>query len=99
MSSARDIIQEWGLDPALHSKESILQALSLRIQELLARDPMAFLQLMYRLDIPEGQFESALDAPDAGSLIAGLIWNRQEQKSILRRQTPPRQEGDEDLAW
>ena len=94
-----EIIQQWGLDPGLHSKESILLALAMRIGELLAQDPVGFIQLMYRLDIPEGPLDAALESPDAGLLIAELIWNRQVQKSILRKSTPPRPEGDEDLAW
>ncbi len=99
MSPAQHIIQDWSLESSLLSKDAILDALALRIQELLARDPMAFIQLMYRLDIPEAQLEQALESKEASALIAALIWNRQEQKSIMRQQTPPRQAGDEDLAW
>lgn len=101
MDEARIIIQEWGLDAALHSKEDILAALASRVSDLVTQDPMAFIQLMYRLDIPERHLDAALDAPDAGALIAQLIWDRQVQKSILRKSTPPRQTDDTDdsLAW
>jgi hypothetical protein len=94
-----EIIQQWGLDPGLHSKEAILLALAMRVGELLEQDPMGFIQLMYRLDIPEAQLDAALESPDAGLLIAGLIWDRQVQKIALRKSTPPRESGDEDLAW
>jgi hypothetical protein len=98
-SSIHAIQVEWDLDPSLHSKEAILVALALRVGELLAQDPMQFIQLMYRLDIPEAPLNAALESPDAGLLIAELIWNRQEQKSILRRSTPPPRSEDEDLVW
>ena len=95
------IIQEWGLDPSLHSKEEILAALAERINMLLAQDFMAFIQLMYRLDISESQLDLALESDDAASLIAQLIWDRQIQKSILRKSTQPRPSSKEDdeLSW
>jgi hypothetical protein len=94
------IVKEWGLDPSLHTKEAILLALAMRVGELLEQDPMGFIQLMYRLDIPEMQLDAALESPDAGLMIAELIWNRQEQKSILRKSTPPRKdEPDDELTW
>lgn len=74
-------------------------ALALRVGELLAQDPIAFIQLMYRLDIPEAPLNAALESPDTGLLIAELIWNRQEQKSLSRKSTPPRQNDEEELAW
>jgi hypothetical protein len=102
MEEAAIIIQEWELDGSgLHSKEDILAALSARIIQLLSSDPMGFIQLMYRLDIPEAQFEAAMDAPKAEEVIAELIWNRQVQKSILRKTTRPNSAGseDSDLVW
>ncbi len=95
-----ELIQEWQLDPSLHSKEAIIMALALRVGELLTRDPMQFLQLMYRLDVPEAPLSEALESPDAGLRIAELIWNRQEQKDITRRSFQrPDDAADEDLAW
>jgi hypothetical protein len=99
MEDARIITRQWDLDPGLHSKEAILIALAMRVGELLAQDPLQFIQLMYRLDIPEAPLNAALESPDAGLLIAELIWNRQEQKRILRQSTPPRADADEDLEW
>jgi hypothetical protein len=99
MEDARIITRQWDLDPDLHSKEAILIALAMRVGELLAQDPLQFIQLMYRLDIPEAPLNAALESPDAGLLIAELIWNRQEQKRILRQSTPPRADADEDLEW
>jgi hypothetical protein len=101
MDEANIIIQVWGLDASgLHTKEEILAALEARIGEILARDPMSFIQLMYRLDISEAQLDAAMDQPSVGAIIAQLIWDRQVQKSILRKSTPPRSTGeDEDLHW
>src|SRR5690349_5950401 len=101
MDEGQIIIQEWGLDPdLLHSKEEILAALAARVEQMLLHDPMGFIGLMYRLDIAEARLDAALDTPDAPPNIATLIWDRQVQKSILRRSTPPREAGsDEDLAW
>ena len=101
MDEASIIIQEWGLDAsALHTKEEILAALEARIGQMLLQDPMGFIQLMYRLDIPESRLDAAMEDPSAGALIAQLVWDRQVQKSILRKSTPPRNsEGNDELNW
>lgn len=93
------IIQEWGLDASLLSKEEILLALAARIRQMLEHDPMGFIQVMYRLDIPEAQLDAAMDADDAPAAIATLVWERQVQKAILRKATPPRSSKDADLEW
>lgn len=102
MEDAQLIIEEWGLQGSgLHTREAILEALAARIIQLMAQDPMAFIQLMYRLDIPEAQFEAAMDAPNAEEVLARLIWDRQVQKSILRKTARPNtmESEDSDLAW
>jgi len=98
MEEADIIIQEWGLDASgLHSKESILAALTAKIDAMFTGDPVALIQVMYRLDIPEAQLDAALDSEHASQWIAQLVWDRQVMKSVLRRSTPPRPTGDEDL--
>src|ERR1043165_774862 len=99
MEDGRIIVEEWGLDAGLHSKEEILAALARRIDELLSQDPVAFIQLMYRLDIPEARVDVALDMDNAAAMIAELVWDRQVHKSMLRRNTPPRSSDDTDLFW
>ena len=102
MDEASIIIQEWSLDAsALHTKEDILAALAQRISELLTQDPVGFIQLMYRLDIPEASLDAALESADAPSLIAQLVWDRQIQKSMLRKSAQPRaaSEEDDELSW
>lgn len=80
-------------------KEEILAALAQRIGDMLVNDPMGFIQLMYRLDIPEAQLDAAMDGPHAAPLIAELVWDRQLQKQMMRKTTPRRKDGDDDLAW
>ncbi len=93
------IIQEWGLSGSLHTKEEVLAALAARVRGMLQDDPVGFIQLMYRLDIPEAQLDAAMDGPATAEVVAELVWNRQMQKSILRKSTPKAQRDDEDLTW
>ncbi len=94
------LVSEWGLDASLHSKEEILTALAQRISRMLSDDPMAFIQLMYRLDIPEAQLDATMNDADAEPLIAQIVWDRQVQKQMMRKATPPpREAADDDLLW
>src|SRR6478672_7826153 len=102
MDEANIIIQEWGLEGSgLHSKEEILAALAAKIDSMLSRDPVGFVQLMYRLDIAEAQLEAVLDDEHAASLIAQLIWDRQMQKQASRKNNPftGKRVDDEELEW
>jgi hypothetical protein len=95
-----ELAREWGLDAGLHSKEAIIDALAAKLQQMLASDPMSLIQLMYRLDIPEDQLDAALDSEASASLIAHLVWNRQEQKQRMRATMQrPAPEADDELAW
>ena len=95
-----ELIQEWGLDAGLHSKEAIIDALTARLAQLLDGDPVGLIQLMYRLDIPEDQLDAALDSGAAASLIANLVWNRQQQKQLMRATMQrPAPEANDELAW
>lgn len=90
----------WGLDARLHSKEEIIATLARRIEVMLAQDIMNFIQIMYRMDIPEGQLDRALHAEeDACHQIAVLIWDRQLQKQISKSMMTNRPDPDSDLAW
>ena len=101
MDELNILIQEWGLDASgLHSKEEILAALAQRIGVMLLQDPMGFIQLMYRLDIPEARLHAAMETDDPDAAVALLIWDRQIQKSMLRKMTPPRNSSDDtELNW
>ncbi len=95
-----ELVREWGLDTGLHSKDDIIAALTAKLQQMLSGDPMGLIQLMYRLDIPEEQLDAALDADAAASLIAHLVWNRQERKRMLRAAMPQHKpDQDDELAW
>jgi hypothetical protein len=95
-----ELIQEWGLNAGLHSKEAIIDVLTAKLDRMLRDDPMGLIQLMYRLDIPEDQLDAALDAEASASLIAHLVWNRQEQKQRMRATMQrPGPEADDELAW
>ena len=93
------IASEWGLDASLHSKEEIVAAITQRIRQMLGDDPMAFIQLMYRLDISEVQLDAAMNSPDAAIIVAQLVWDRQVQKQLLRTTTRPPEVADDDLLW
>jgi ABC-type taurine transport system ATPase subunit len=96
----QELIQEWGLDTGLQSKEAIIDALRAKLDRLLRDDPMGLIQLMYRLDIPEDRLDAALDSEASASLIAHLVWNRQEQKQLMRATMQrPAPEADDELAW
>ncbi|MBS1643816.1 MAG: hypothetical protein JST36_02160 [Bacteroidetes bacterium] len=90
------LVQEWGLDAGLHSKEEILAAIAARIDHLILTDFMGFIQLMYRLDIAEDRLAAVLDAEDAAHQVAALVWDRQLQKMISRKMQhrPPTTEED-----
>lgn len=91
------LVQEWGLDSGLHSKEEILAALAARIDYLILKDFMGFIQLMYRLDIAEDRLASVLDADDAAHQVAELVWDRQIQKIISKKMTQHPGAIDDDL--
>lgn len=95
-----ELVRDWGLDAGLHSKEAIIDALTAKLELMLHNDPMGLIQLMYRLDIPEDQLDAALDADASASLLAHLVWNRQEQKQRMRATMQrPGPEADDELAW
>ncbi len=100
LAKMNELIQEWGLDSGLHSKEAIIDALTAKLDGMLRSDAMGLIQLMYRLDIPEEQLDAALDADASASLIAHLVWNRQEQKQRMRATMQrPGPEADDELTW
>lgn len=95
-----ELVREWGLETGLYAKAEIIDALTAKLQQKLNGDPMGLIQLMYRLDIPEEQLDAALDSDGAASLLAHLVWNRQEQKQRMRATMQrPAPEADDELAW
>lgn len=97
-----DMLQaDWGLQmPGYVSEEAILEQLEQRILAIADKDPEAFFQLMYRLDVPEQKVRSVLFEQDAGMQIAKLVYKRQLQKIEARKMfRSAEHEVDEDLRW
>ena len=81
------------------SREDIITLLQQRIEQLLAGNFMEFIQLMYRLDIPEDRLKAALDTTHAAQNLANIIWDRQILKAKLRaaHNQPQTDTRDDDL--
>jgi hypothetical protein len=92
---------DWGLQlPEFVSEEAILEQLEKRILAIADKDPEAFFQLMYRLDVSEQKVKSVLFEQDAGMQIARLVYKRQLQKIEARNMfRSAESEVDEDLKW
>lgn len=86
------------IDPDPVDREQIIEALSPVIGDWLQyRTEELFLKL-YRLDILEQDIKVAFLTPDIPRAIAILIYERQVQKMISRKQNPPT-DAPEDLKW
>jgi hypothetical protein len=104
-SEQQEVVQmlqnDWELQlPELVSEQEILEQLEKRVIQLADRDPEAFFQLMYRLDVPEQKLRAGLLEQDAPMQIAKLIYKRQLQKIEARkmfRSKPP--DIEDELKW
>lgn len=92
---------EWSLQrEGIISKENIILQLEARVSALLIRQPERFFQLMYRLDVSEPKVEAALTNQEHGIRnIAALIYERQLQKIISRKEQATKKPDDPDLVW
>lgn len=105
VSEQQEVVQmleaDWGLQlPEMVSEETILKHLEQKILELADKNPEAFFQLMYRLDVSEQKVKSVLFEPDAGMQIARLVYKRQLQKIEARKLFRDKGDvADEDLKW
>ncbi len=83
----------------LVSEAKIIEALTLRVEELIAGNPDQLFSMLYRLDISERKIKAALAFDvEVSKKIAVLIYERQLEKIVSRNQfrsTKP----DDDLAW
>ncbi len=83
----------------LVSEAKIIEALTLRVEELIAGNPDQLFSMLYRLDISEKRIKAAMaQDQEVTKKIAVLIYERQLEKIISRNQfrsTRP----DDDLAW
>lgn len=85
--------------PELVSRETIIAALTFRVDQLIAANPDQLFSMLYRLDISERKIKEAMATDhDVTKKIAVLIYERQLEKIVSRRHfksTPP----EDDLAW
>lgn len=96
----KELFQSFGIETkALVSKESLIEALTFRIQQLLEGNPDQLFSMLYRLDISEKNLKKAMiDENGFSAIVAHLIYERQLQK-INSRKENKRDFPDEDLAW
>lgn len=80
------------------SRERIIEALSLVIMEWLEYRTEELFSKLYRLDIPEKDIKAALKKEDFAKEIAALIYERQIQK-FLSRKNNPSSTPEEGLEW
>ncbi len=72
------------------------------INDLLANDFNALVQILYRLDVDENKIRASLagnKGTDAAELIAGLLLERQIQKLEFRKSVKADWPGDEEERW
>lgn len=85
--------------PEQVSKEKIISALAFRVEKMIAGNPDQLFSLLYRLDIAESKIKAAMHVPEGLPIkIAALIYERQEEKMISRKQFKADRPND-DLAW
>lgn len=83
------ISHHWELEQATIDQMEVLHAkLSERIQYLLLNETETLMQLLYRMDVPEKKFHTAMQLhplTKIGDEIANLVIERELQKVITRR--------------
>jgi hypothetical protein len=79
------------------------QILADKVNDLLLHDFEKLVSILYRIDVNESKLKSLLKqypGTDAGSIIASLMIERQEEKRISRSQFKSKNENiDEDEKW
>lgn len=83
------------------SKEELLEALQIRIEQLLAGAPERLFSLLYRLDISEQLIKESLDKKEnLAQGLAMLIYQRQIEKMESRKRYKKKPyQADNDLVW
>lgn len=79
-------------------KERIVQALSFAVRDWLDYRTEELFSKLYRLDVRESDIKLALGSENIAHALATLIYNRQEEKIISRKNNPPNR-APEDLKW
>jgi len=94
------LVHSFGLSvPDIVSRAAIIQALTYRVDQLIAANPDQLFSMLYRLDISERKIKEAMATEDnVTKKIAVLIYERQLEK-IISRKNFRSQKPDDDLAW
>jgi len=94
------LVHSFGLKvPDTISEDTIIQALTYRVDQLIAANPDQLFSMLYRLDISERKIKEAMATEDdVTKKIAVLIYERQLEK-IISRKSFRSHEPDDDLAW
>jgi len=95
------IAHSFDLDfPELVSREKIIEALSWRVDQLIAGNPDQLFSMLYRLDISERRIKEAMASEEeVTKKIAALIYERQLEKIISRQHFRSSGPPEDDLAW
>lgn len=96
----KELLQSWEItENILVSKEALLEAIAFRVGKLLEANPDQLFSKLYRLDISEANIKKAMiDEAGFSFIIAHLIYNRQLEKFISRKENKSHHP-DDDLAW
>ncbi len=93
---------ELGVLVIQHSYDSIKDAISNRVNELINADFSRLVFILYRLDIPEKKLKEALETSSntpASDTIADMIINRQMQKIESRKKYRQNDNIHEEERW
>ncbi len=95
-------LQNLSTNLSVDEKSIIKKELSAYLNYLLINDFAALVQILYRVDVSEQRLKTVLKEnkeADAGDLLTELIIQRQEEKSISRRGTPPADTLADEESW
>jgi hypothetical protein len=90
------------LDLALKDKPLDVRILSDKVNDLINTDFQKLVSILYRMDVDEAKLRQLLDenpGTDAGTIIADLMIQRQEQKIRSRRAHKPDENISDDEKW
>ena len=96
----KELLHTWGITASnVITKEALIDAIAFRVGKLLEANPDQLFSMLYRLDISEKKIKKAMIDEDGFSfIIAHLIYNRQLEKIISRKENKSHHP-DDDLAW
>jgi len=96
-----EIIRQLGIEGQSETEDEIIQAITLRVRQMLDKSPELLFSYMYRLDVEESAINHALKnnklyATDEA--LARLIWQRQKKRLEFKKQFPVKPIDDDDLS-